>query len=92
MPMNYAKTAMLLALPNGDLRRHGHVVAGQQGMVIAFFVALAMNVFSFWNSDTIVLRMFGAQRSRRAHGSGILPYGARSGGTAPNCRCRACTF
>jgi heat shock protein HtpX len=30
-------------------------------MVIAFVVALAMNAFSYWNSDKMVLRMHGAQ-------------------------------
>jgi len=29
--------------------------------VIAFLIALAMNAFSLWNSDSMVLRMFGAQ-------------------------------
>jgi heat shock protein HtpX len=29
-------------------------------MVIAFVIALAMNAFSFWNSDKVVLRMYGA--------------------------------
>jgi len=39
----------------------GAAVGGQQGMVIAFVVALGMNLFSLWNSDKMVLRMFGAQ-------------------------------
>ena len=30
-------------------------------MLIAFVVALAMNLFSFWKSDTMVLRMHGAE-------------------------------
>ena len=60
MPMNYAKTAMLLAGLMAIFAVMGYVVGGQTGMVIAFFVALAMNVFSFWNSDTVVLKMFRA--------------------------------
>ena len=60
MPMNYAKTAMLLAGLMAIFAVMGYVVGGQTGMLIAFFVALAMNVFSFWNSDTVVLKMFRA--------------------------------
>ena len=30
-------------------------------MVIAFLIAIAMNAFSFWNSDKVVLRMHGAR-------------------------------
>ncbi len=61
MPMNYAKTAMLLAFLTAIFVAMGAVVGGQSGMVIAFVVALAMNVFSFWKSDTMVLRMYGAE-------------------------------
>ena len=61
MPMNYAKTAMLLAALTAIFVAMGAAVGGQQGMVIAFLVALAMNLFSLWNSDKMVLRMFGAQ-------------------------------
>lgn len=61
MPMNYAKTAMLLAFLTAIFVGMGAVVGGQSGMVIAFVVALAMNLFSFWKSDTMVLRMHGAE-------------------------------
>ncbi|MBL8844909.1 MAG: zinc metalloprotease HtpX [Hyphomicrobium zavarzinii] len=59
--MNYAKTAFLLAALTAIFVAMGAAVGGQQGMVIAFFVALAMNLFSLWNSDTMVLKMFQAQ-------------------------------
>jgi heat shock protein HtpX len=61
MPMNYAKTAMLLAALTAIFVAMGAAIGGQQGMVIAFVVALGMNVFSLWNSDSMVLKMFGAQ-------------------------------
>lgn len=61
MPMNYAKTAFLLAALTAIFVAMGAAVGGQQGMVIAFVVALAMNAFSLWNSDTMVLKMFGAE-------------------------------
>jgi heat shock protein HtpX len=59
--MNYAKTALLLLALTGIFVAMGAVVGGQQGLIIAFFVALAMNAFSLWNSDTMVLKMFKAQ-------------------------------
>jgi heat shock protein HtpX len=61
MPMNYAKTALLLAALTAIFVAMGAAIGGQQGMVIAFLVALAMNLFSLWNSDKMVLKMFGAQ-------------------------------
>ena len=61
MPMNYMRTAMLLALLTAIFVAMGAAVGGQQGMVIAFIFALGMNIFSLWNSDKMVLRMFGAQ-------------------------------
>jgi heat shock protein HtpX len=59
--MNYAKTAMLLALLTAIFVAMGAVIGGESGMLIAFLVALAMNFFSFWKSDSIVLRMHGAE-------------------------------
>jgi heat shock protein HtpX len=39
----------------------GSAIGGRSGMVFAFFMAAAMNFFSYWFSDKIVLRMYGAQ-------------------------------
>ncbi len=39
----------------------GFLIGGQSGMVIAFLVAAAMNLFAYWNSDKMVLRMYGAR-------------------------------
>jgi heat shock protein HtpX len=61
MPMNYVKTAMLLVLLTGIFIAVGAAVGGQTGIIVAFVAALALNLFSFYNSDTMVLRMFKAQ-------------------------------
>jgi heat shock protein HtpX len=58
--MNYLKTAMLLALLTAIFVAVGGLIGGQSGMVVAFFIALVMNVLSLWNSDKMVLRMYGA--------------------------------
>ncbi|CCB68013.1 MULTISPECIES: zinc metalloprotease HtpX [unclassified Hyphomicrobium] len=61
MPMNYLKTAMLLALLTGIFLVLGALVGGKTGLVFAFFIALATNAFSLWKSDSVVLHMFNAQ-------------------------------
>jgi heat shock protein HtpX len=61
MPMNYAKTALMLAALTAIFVAMGAAVGGQTGMAIAFVVALGMNMLSLWKSDTMVLKMFGAQ-------------------------------
>ncbi|MBM3523207.1 MAG: zinc metalloprotease HtpX [Alphaproteobacteria bacterium] len=58
--MNYARTALLMAAMTGIFLALGWVIAGQQGMTMAFVMALAMNFFSYWFSDKLVLRMYGA--------------------------------
>ena len=58
--MNYFRTAILLAAMTGLFMAFGAVIGGQSGMLIAFFIALTMNAFSYWNSDKMVLRMCGA--------------------------------
>lgn len=57
---------MLLAFMTAIFVMMGYLVGGSSGMVIAFVVALAMNVFSFWNSDKMVLRMYQAQEVTEA--------------------------
>jgi heat shock protein HtpX len=61
MPMNYARTALLLLMLTAIFVAMGALIGGQQGMLIAFAVALAMNLFSLWNADKLVLRMYGAE-------------------------------
>lgn len=59
--MNWAKTAILLAALTGLFVAVGGMIGGNTGMVVAFGVAVAMNAFAYWNSDKMVLRMYGAQ-------------------------------
>ena len=57
----YMRTAMLLAALTGLFLAAGFLIGGQQGMVIAFVIACAMNLFAYWNADKLVLRMYGAE-------------------------------
>lgn len=59
--MGYMRTALLLAAMTGLFLAAGFLVGGQQGMVIAFLIACAMNLFAYWNADKLVLRMYRAE-------------------------------
>jgi heat shock protein HtpX len=61
MPMNFAKTGLLLAVLTGILVAMGGVIGGQAGMVIALVIAAGINLFSYWRSDKMVLGMYGAE-------------------------------
>jgi heat shock protein HtpX len=54
------KTVLLLGSLTGLLMLIGGATYGQAGLVIAFVMAAVMNVASYWFSDKIVLRMYGA--------------------------------
>ncbi len=58
--MNVIKTAMLIGLMTALFMLVGYAIGGSGGMTIALVIAFAMNVFSWWNSDKMVLRMHNA--------------------------------
>lgn len=60
--MNYARTGILLAAMTAVFMVAGWLIGGSGGVVIALAIAFAMNLFSFWNADKIVLRMYGAKQ------------------------------
>jgi heat shock protein HtpX len=59
--MNFARTALLLAAMTGLFLAVGYLIGGQGGMIIALVIALGMNIFAYWNSDKLVLRMHSAR-------------------------------
>lgn len=58
--MNYLKTAILLAGLTALFMGVGYLIGGANGAMIAFVVAAAMNLFSYWNADKLVLSMHSA--------------------------------
>lgn len=58
--MNTLKTMYLLTILTLFFLFVGNFLGGQSGMTIALFFALTMNVVSYWFSDKIVLKMYGA--------------------------------
>jgi len=60
--MNTLRTGVLMAALTGLFLAVGGLVGGSTGMLIAFGMALAMNLFAYWNSDKVLLSMYGAQQ------------------------------
>ncbi|MEF2552162.1 zinc metalloprotease HtpX [Aurantimonas sp. A2-1-M11] len=59
--MNMIKTAMLIAFMTALFMGLGFMIGGRAGMLIAFVFAAGMNLFSYWNSDKMVLKMHHAR-------------------------------
>ena len=59
--MNYFRTALLLAALTGFFLVVGYLLGGKASLMIALVVALGMNLFAYWNSDSMVLRMANAR-------------------------------
>ena len=64
--MNQAKTFILMVVLTIIFVALGSLIGGQNGAMIAFFVALVMNFVSYWFCDKIVLKMYGAQQVSEA--------------------------
>jgi heat shock protein HtpX len=61
------KTAMLLGGLTALLLLIGQATGGTSGLYLAFIFAIVMNVGSYWFSDKIVLRMYGAREVGQDH-------------------------
>ncbi len=57
---NWLKTTILMAAIVALFGAVGMAIGGTQGMIIALLIAAAMNLFAYWNSDRMVLRMYNA--------------------------------
>lgn len=64
--MQRIKTFLILAILTGLFLAVGRYLGGQQGLYLAFGLALVMNFVSYWWSDKIVLSMYKAQPIERA--------------------------
>src|SRR6202012_4698439 len=60
--MNTFKTGLLMSLMMGLFLVVGAMVGGSSGMMIAFVMAAGLNLFAYWNSDKMLLRMYGARQ------------------------------
>jgi len=58
---NWVKTTILMAGIVALFGAVGMMLGGKSGMLIALAIGGAMNLFAYWNSDKMVLRMYNAQ-------------------------------
>ena len=60
--MNLFKTVFLMSLLTGLFLVIGALIGGGPGMIIAFLFAAGLNLFAYWNSDKVLLSMYGARQ------------------------------
>src|SRR5262245_24251871 len=58
---NWFKTGLLMAAIVALFGTVGALLGGGQGMLIALLIAVGMNFWAYWFSDSMVLRMYNAQ-------------------------------
>jgi len=63
---SYGRTFILIAAMTALFGAIGFMMGGEVGMLLALALAAAMNVFAYWNSDKMALRMHGAREIDRA--------------------------
>jgi len=64
--MNTCKTMVLMVTLSLMLVGIGAILGGKSGMTIALVIAFGMNFISYWFSDKIVLKMYGAREVSEA--------------------------
>jgi heat shock protein HtpX len=80
--MNYLRTAMLLAGLTALFMGVGYLIGGAAGAMIALVIAAATNLFTYWNSDRVVLSMYGAREVDRSTAPELVGLVAELAGRA----------
>jgi len=70
--MNTLRTGLLMAALTGLFLVVGFLIGGGPGMVIAFLFAAGTNLFAYWNSDKMLLSMYGARQVDEASAPDIV--------------------
>ena len=65
------RTFMLMAAMTALVGVVGLLIGGETGLILALVLAAGMNLFAFWNSDKVVLRMQGAEPLTPADSRGL---------------------
>ncbi len=85
--LNFVRTGMLLAALTALFMGVGYLLGGGVGMAIAFVIAAGTNLFAYWNSDKMVLKMYRAEEVDTDHGAGaVRRYAQIVRGLADNAR------
>lgn len=59
--MNVLRTGLLMAALTALFLVIGFLIGGEAGMALAFLFAAGTNLFAYWNSDKVLLSMYGAK-------------------------------
>ncbi len=65
--MNFFRTTLLLAGLTALFLVVGFMIGGEAGMIIALLIAIGMNFFAYWKSDSVVLSMYRAREVDRGN-------------------------
>src|SRR3989442_11625492 len=84
---NTVKTALLLGLMSALFLFLGETLGGAQGLVFGFVFAALTNFVSYWFSDKIVLKMYGAQEVGPDHRLFRIVAGLAQRAGLPQPRC-----
>jgi len=80
--MNTFKTGLLMSLLMGLFLAVGALVGGEGGMLFAFVMAAGLNLFAYWNSDKMLLSMYGARQVDAASAPDLYHVVERLAGNA----------
>src|ERR1700749_331389 len=80
--MNLLKTAFLMSLLTGLFLVVGALIGGSIGMVIAFVFAAGLNLMAYWNSDRVLLSLYGAREVDAASAPDLVHIVERLAGQA----------
>jgi len=67
----YLRTAVLMAAMTALFLGLGALLGGMGGALIALAIAVAMNAYTWWNSDRMVLKMHGARPASGPEGAAL---------------------
>jgi heat shock protein HtpX len=70
--VNRFKTYVLMSMLMGLFLVVGAAIGGASGMLLAFVIAAGMNLFAYWNSDRMLLSMYGARAVDENSSPGLL--------------------
>lgn len=59
--MNNLKTLVLMVMMAAIMMFIGGLIGGRGGLMFMLMISLAMNIFTYWYSDTMVLKMYSAR-------------------------------
>ena len=59
--MNNLKTLVLMVMMAAIMMFIGGLIGGSGGLMFMLMISLAMNIFTYWYSDTMVLKMYSAR-------------------------------